>query len=133
MALTLEKYASAFYESAVASSGQEADISRLGRNLWRLLKKHHRLGDWSLVLDLIKKKYETDPNFTVRASLEYATDSPIAKVEETLKKIYPEKEVVVLAKQNKDLIGGVKIDFPDYLIDGSFLGALNTWRKKGKY
>jgi F0F1-type ATP synthase delta subunit len=128
MALALEKYASAFYEAAIASSGEKEELSRLSQNLWRLLKKHHRLGDWSLVLEIIKKKYETDPDFTVKAFLEYASGSPLAEVEKTLKAVYPDKEILIKAKENKDLIGGFKISFPDRLIDGSFRGALSRWR-----
>ncbi|MFC1617878.1 ATP synthase F1 subunit delta [Patescibacteria group bacterium] len=115
---------------AISASDEAKRRKELG-NFIRLLRRNRKLGSWRQIVEIFEQKYnETNNILPVKIStgkkLEPSQQEEIKKSLETKysKKIRATFEVV------PKLIGGIKIQGPDFLIDNSINNFLNTLKNQ---
>ncbi|MBD3238560.1 MAG: hypothetical protein GF332_02900 [Candidatus Moranbacteria bacterium] len=128
MAIAVEKYARALCEATERASNEQ--LPSILAKFVALLKKHHRQFDLDLIVNQIQEIYQSDKKYSVPVLLEYLEINPTEQIKDFLKQQYPDKEIVIKAKQNPALIAGARLSTDEYLIDGSVQGKLASFKQR---
>jgi len=115
--ISVNNLAEAIYLSLEEKEGSSFDNTI--NDVVLLLKEKHLLGKKDLILEALQKIIDDDGKI-IRArvsSKNKITDTGIKEIEEFIKKKYQAKEVVVEEMQKKELLGGIKIEIRDEILD----------------
>ncbi|HUC88512.1 MAG TPA: F0F1 ATP synthase subunit delta [Candidatus Paceibacterota bacterium] len=131
--ISINNLAQAIYDSSKGKTGE--DLDALMENAACLLAEKHMLGKSNLILDKLENIIDEDNGIVrARVSTRTKTDKKITDaVEELLKKRYKAKEIIPTYIEDKKLLGGIKIEVGDEVIDmtlsnkiGQLQNYLNT-------
>ncbi|MFA6515413.1 MAG: F0F1 ATP synthase subunit delta [Candidatus Paceibacterota bacterium] len=115
--ISINNLARAIYES---SSGKEgADLDLIVKNTVKLLSEKHMIGKSKELLDRLEKLVDKGDDL-VRAKISSKTKlekKTIEEIEEFIKKRYKIKNSVLVFETDEKLIGGIKIEVGDEIID----------------
>ena len=123
--ISVNNLASAIYESLEGKEGSSLDTTTL--NAIHLLRDKHMLGKKDLILEKIQKIID-EKDKVVRARVNTKTkitEKVNKEIEEFIKKKYQAKEVILELKEDDKLLGGIKIEIGDEIIDMTLKSKLN--------
>jgi F-type H+-transporting ATPase subunit delta len=115
--ISVNNLAEAIYESLKEKEG--ASFDNTINDIVLLLKERHLLGKKDMILERLQKIIDDDGKI-VRAKISSKNkiiDKDIKEIEEFIKKKYKAKEVVIEQSENKKLLGGIKIEIGDEILD----------------
>ena len=117
--------ANAIYEATKGKSGSELDNAL--KSSIDLLSRRKLLGKSNDILEKLEEIIDQDEGVTKAkvTSKNKLDKKEIEDIEELLKKKYKSKEVQIELKENKELIGGVKIEVKDEIMDFSLKNSIN--------
>lgn len=123
--LSTKHIAQAIYESAKNKSGAELESALA--NVVVFLAKKNLLSKTSEILKHLEHAQDTDQHI-LRAKI--LSKTPLSKditdkLTETLKKKYAVRDVILKPKEDLSLIGGIRIETNDEVIDLSLKNKLN--------
>lgn len=122
---SINNLARAIYESS--SGKDEASLNILYKNIIRLLSEKHLINKSKHLLDKLQKIIDKDEDIirvkiTSRNEL---TKSTIKELEEFIKDRYKAKNVVMTFDKKEELIGGIKLEIKDEIIDITLKSKVN--------
>jgi F-type H+-transporting ATPase subunit delta len=123
---SIKNIARAFYESS-KDKGEE-ELAVLGRNTIAFLQEKYLLAKAPQILEAIEEIIDSEEGI-VRAHI--TTHSKISKsmaeeIENIVKKRYKARDVILDFKEDSALLGGIKIEVGDEVIDMTLRNKLNT-------
>lgn len=123
--ISVNNLASAIYESLKNKEGSDFDLTT--QNIINFIRDKHMLGRKDLILEAIEKIIDKENN-TIR--IKVSTKNKISdiqkkEIEEFIKKKYKAKEVILETKENEKLLGGIKTEIEDEIIDLTLKNKLN--------
>lgn len=122
---SINNLARAIYESS--SGKDEVSLNILYKNIIRLLSEKHLINKSKHLLDKLQKIIDKDEDIirvkiTSRNEL---TKSTIKELEEFIKDRYKAKNVVMTFDKKEELIGGIKLEIKDEIIDITLKSKVN--------
>ena len=114
---SIKNLAQAIYESSLTKEGKELDVAIDKCALY--LKNKNLLGKKEEILNALEKIVNKE-NSVIKAKVttEMKLQTDVTKeIEEFIKKKYKAKEVILEEKVDKKILGGVKIEIEDDIID----------------
>lgn len=122
--ISVNNLASAIYESLEGKEGATLDSTIM--NAIYLIRDKHMMGKKDLILDKIQEIIDSEDKI-VRARVSTkmkTTDKTNKEIEEFIKKKYKAHEVILEQKEDPKLLGGIKIEIGDEIIDMTLKGKL---------
>jgi F-type H+-transporting ATPase subunit O len=115
--ISINNLAKAIYESSLGKDGNELDM--VVKNTIKLLSDKHMLGKSKELLDRLEKIVDqNEETIRVRVSSKENLDQKIInEIEEFIKERYKVKSTVLEFEINNKLLGGIKIEVEDEIID----------------
>jgi F-type H+-transporting ATPase subunit delta len=123
--IKVNNLAEAIYESLKEKEG--ASFDNTINNIVILLGEKNLLGKKDLILNRLQKIIDDDEKI-VRAKVSSKNkiiDKNIKEIEEFIKKKYKAKEVTIEQIENKKLLGGIKIEIGDEILDMTLKNKLH--------
>lgn len=122
--VSVKNIARAVYESSKGKD--ESSLSDLFKNTTRLIYKKHLLNkSKEILLELEKIIYKENDTIKVKASSKTKIDKVgQSEIEDFIKKRYKVKNVILDLEINEKLLGGIKIQVGDEIIDTTFKNKL---------
>ncbi len=123
--ISVNNLARAIYESLKEKEGSSFDF--ISSNAIKIMQDKHMLVKKDQILDALQKIVDTD-NGTIRARISTRgkiNDKELNEIEEFLMKRYNAKEVILEKKENPKLLGGIKIEIKDEIIDFTLANKLH--------
>jgi F-type H+-transporting ATPase subunit delta len=115
--ISINNLARAIYDSSKDKIGRELDA--LMENATYFIAEKRLLGKSNLILDKLENIIDNDKGIVrARISTRSKIDKKVAdEIEELLKKRYEAKEIILTHLEDKKLLGGIKIEVEDEIID----------------
>ena len=130
MKISLKKYA----EALVASLANEKDPKRVGEKIMNLLKLLNKRKQTKLIKGLpeIFKKLWFQKQGKAEIIVTVPFETPTEELDELSKLIGNalDKKVFITTKLDKEIIGGMKLEFDDYVVDATITRALKGLKQK---
>ena len=128
MKLTNNQYAELLL--AISSSDEKERQSELS-NFIKLLRRNRKLGSWRQIVEIFEQKYN-DANNLLPVKVTTGKELDPNKQEEIKKSLEEKysKNIIATFEVIPKLIGGIKIQGPDFLIDNSINNFLNTLKNQ---
>ncbi len=123
--ISINNLAHAIYDSSKGKEGEELD--QLITNTTHFLAEKHLLGKAPQVIEALEKIINIDEGI-VRATIsskEKLQKKMVAEVEEIVKKRYKAKDVYLSFIEDKKLLGGIKIEVGDEVINMTLKNKLD--------
>lgn len=123
--ISINNLARAIYESSQGKD--EADLDVVVKNTVKLLSEKHMLGKSKELLDRLEKLVDKGDEL-IRAKIisKIKLDKKtIEEIEEFIKKRYKIKNSVLVFEIDEKLIGGIKIEVGDEIIDMTLLNKIH--------
>jgi len=123
--ISVNNLAYAIYESLENKDGSSFD--KVAESAIKLLKDRHMLSKKDLILKKIQKIIDEKSGLVrVKINTGEKIDSKTEKeIEEFIKNKYKAKEVILKLKEDDKLLGGVKVEVGDEIIDLTLKNRLN--------
>lgn len=123
--ISIKNLAEAIYESSLNKEGKILDDILLKTATF--LKNRNLLGKKEEILKALEKIINKEGGIV---NAKVTTESKLKKeyekeIEEFIKKKYKAKEVILELKENPKLLGGIKIEIGDDIIDGTLAHKIN--------
>ena len=115
--ISINNLARAIYESSQGKDG--ADLDLVVKNTVKLLSEKHMIGKSKELLERLEKLVDKGDEL-IRAKISSKTKlekKTIEEIEEFIKKRYKIKNSVLVFETDEKLIGGIKIEVGDEIID----------------
>lgn len=115
--ISVNNLASAIYESLEGKGGAIFDSTIT--NAINLIKDKHMMGKKDLILDRIQEIIDSK-NKIIRAKISTKTkitEKTSNEIKDFIKKKYKAEDVILEEKEDKTLLGGIKIEIGDEIID----------------
>ncbi len=123
--VSIKNLATAIYKSSNKKEGEELNV--IMRDSAKLIANKHLLNKSEQLLKVLEKIIDKE-NERVRAIATSKTQLSTKmkeEVEEFIKKRYKAKEVILELKEDPDVLGGIKIEIGDEIIDTTLKARLN--------
>ncbi len=123
--ISVNNLASAIYESLKDKEGISFDES--SSNIIKIMQDKHMLIKKDQVLDALQKIVDKEEN-TVRARISTKNklvEKDLKEIEDFIKRRYNAGEIVLDKKENPKLLGGIKIEIKDEIIDLTLANKLH--------
>lgn len=123
--ISVNNLAQAIYESLKDKDGLSFDATL--KNTVSLIRDKHMIGKMEEILKSIQNIIDKEDG-VVRVKINTKSkieDKEILEIEEIIKKKYKVKEVVLDKKENPKLLGGIKIEIGDEVIDMTLINKLH--------
>ena len=123
--ISIKNLAQAIYDSSLNKEGKDLDIVLEKSAIY--LKNKNLLGKKEDILKALQKIINTE-NGIIKAKV--STESKLntdqqKDIEEFIKKKYKAKEVILELKEDPKLLGGIKIEIGDEIIDATLINKIN--------
>lgn len=123
--ISIKNLAEAIYESSLGKEGVALSSSLEKSAIF--LKDRNLLGKKEEILKALEKIINKEGGIV---NAKVTTESKLKKeyekeIEEFIKKKYKAKEVILELKEDPKLLGGIKIEIGDEIIDGTLLHKIN--------
>ena len=114
---SIKNLAYAIYESS--KDKKESEIDSLVQNIISFLSKKRMLSKSDKILSTLEKVIDDDQGITrvTISSRLKISDKIIKEIEEFIKKKYKSKTVEITLKEDEKLLGGIKIEIGDEVLD----------------
>ena len=123
--ISIKNLAQAIYDSTKDLEGSNLD-KMIDKNVV-FLKNKNLIGKKEEILKALQKIVDKE-NHTINAKISVGSKIKTEhkkELEEFIKKKYKAKEVTLEIKEDSKLLGGMKIEIGDDIIDGTLLGKIN--------
>jgi F-type H+-transporting ATPase subunit delta len=123
--ISIKNIAEAIYESGKDKSG--IDLANTMKNATKILADKHLLGKTPQILEKLEQIIDSKESI-VRAkitSVNILSKKDAEEIEELIKKRYRAKEVEMNFREDKELLGGIKIEVGDEVINMTLRNRLN--------
>lgn len=123
--ISVNNLASAIYESLKDKEG--ISFEETATNVIKIMQDKHMLGKYDQVLDALQKIVDRhDEIVRARVSTKGSVnEKDLKEIEEFIKRRYKVKEVVIDKKEDPKLLGGIKIEIEDEIIDFTLANKLH--------
>ena len=123
--ISINNLARAIYESSKDKEG--AELTRLIENTTNFLSEKHMLGKAPQILESLEKIIDKDAGIVrARISSKEKLDKKMGgEIEDLIKKKYKAKDTEMTYSENKDLLGGIKIEVRDEVINMTLRSKLD--------
>jgi len=124
--ISIKNLANAIYESSKNKEGKELD--ELMANSAHLISSKHLLSKSEQILSTLETIIDKDQGI-VRATINSKsklTPKTIEEISDFIKNRFKAKEVILELKENPNLLGGIKIEIGDEVIDTTLRHKLNS-------
>lgn len=123
--VSIKNLVNAIYESSKNKEGKELDV--LMQDCVKLIANKHLLGKSEQILSTLEEIIDKE-NQRVRATItskSKVTTKIKEEIEDFIKKRFKAKEVILELKEETNVLGGIKIEIGDEIIDTTLRSRLN--------
>lgn len=123
--ISIKNMAEAIYQSGKDKSG--IDLADTMKNATKILAEKHLIGKAPQILEKLEQIIDNHESIA-RVKITSANKLPkkdIEDIEELIKKRYVAREVEMILKEDENLLGGIKIEIGDEVINMTLRNRLN--------
>ncbi|MFA5948222.1 MAG: ATP synthase F1 subunit delta [Candidatus Gracilibacteria bacterium] len=130
MKVSTKKYAQALTE-ALIDDKEQASINEKIKNFLSILRRRKKTKLLRYFMDTFKKVWNEKNNaLEITCLMAYGpSDNEIKSLTESLKKTF-DKKIILNIKKDENLIGGLRLEFDENIIDGSIKKNLEILKSK---